>query len=73
MKEKNTNEKEQRGRRFHEAVDGPEIRRCYAHERTEDIAGVCEDGSEGDIFCGCKQNANCFSCRKDSFYVLLQC
>ncbi len=30
-------EKGKDGRRFREAVDGPEIRRRYAYERTEDI------------------------------------
>jgi hypothetical protein len=37
MKEKNTNEK-QRGRRFREVVDGPEIRKWYARMPTAELA-----------------------------------
>ena len=38
MKEKNTNGKEQPGRRFREAVDGPEIREKYSKMPTKELA-----------------------------------
>ncbi|GEM_PF-4849284 len=38
MGERESKGKVRRGKRFREAVDGPEIRRRYAYERTEDIA-----------------------------------
>ena len=38
MKDKNTNEKGRRGRRFREAVDGPKIRELYAKMPTKELA-----------------------------------
>ena len=38
MKEKNTNKKEQRKRRFREAVDGPMIKKWYARMQTVKLA-----------------------------------
>ena len=38
MKDKNINEKEQRGRRFRKAVDGPEIREKYSKMPTKELA-----------------------------------
>ena len=38
MKDKNTNGKEQPGRRFREAVDGQEIRKWYAKMPTAELA-----------------------------------
>ena len=38
MKDKNTNGKELPGRRFREAVDGPEIREKYSKMPTKELA-----------------------------------
>jgi hypothetical protein len=38
MKDKNTNGKEQPGRRFREAIDGPKIRELYSKMPTAELA-----------------------------------